>query len=59
MTEKEELLKTALQEVDLVSTKQRFGYFSMPANLSIGDYPNEKTSKDDFIQGTLMRMGRL
>lgn len=41
MTE-EELRKTAMDEVDLISTKQRFGYFSMPAPLSIGDAPVPK-----------------
>ena len=44
-------LETAMVEIDMVSSKQRFGYFSIPATLSIGDAPTYKESILHIIQG--------
>lgn len=49
MSNIETLRQTAIQELDTISSKQRFGYFSIPASLAIGDsrFQGKSVQKDE------------
>jgi|JI6StandDraft_1071083.scaffolds.fasta_scaffold24592_2 hypothetical protein len=50
MSNLEQTRQKAIQELDTVAEKQRFGYFSIPATLAIGDgqFAGKTIKKDEF-----------
>lgn len=50
MSNLEQTRQQAIRELDTVSEKQRFGYFSIPATLAIGDsrFAGKTIQKDEF-----------